>query len=153
MGEYITKYGVINPDKYNTFEVKMAASAVIKAKGCNFIVRDTSGYYAMAAATGVIDAIIVNAVDMTCSSTAGATKLVAIPAAAAPLCTAQVLTGTIAQTDCGATCDLVVSSDVIGINVDASSVDPIQILEVNVTEGYAVIQPNITKVIPAAATV
>ena len=128
------KFGIIDGFPYPNFEGLMAASEVLKAKGANIVVRDSSGHYAMAAATTALCyGIVLDAADETTSSTAGATKKTIVPATSFPRMLMKVLTGTVAQTDVGKTCDLVLSSSRMGVNVDASTYDPILILSVDVT--------------------
>jgi hypothetical protein len=133
------KFGVVNPDKYDNYQGFMSDSEVLKAKGCNIIVKDSSGYFDMAAATtSLCYGVIISHSDETSSSTAGGTAVTYIPAQSFPKMRMKVLTGTVAQSDVGKTCDLVLSSSVMGVNVDASTYDPIMILEVDVTNNEIV---------------
>ena len=127
------KFGIIDGFPYPNHKGLMAASEVLKAKGANIVVIDGSGHFAVAAATTALCyGVILDAADETTSSTAGATEKTIIPATSFPRMRMKVLTGTIAQTDVGKTCDLVLSSSRMGVNVDASTYDPILILEVDI---------------------
>lgn len=140
------KNGVIDGEHLPNFKALMAASEVIKAKGANFIERDSSGHFTIAdASTTLLYGILIDHSDETTLSTAGETVKNAVPASACPKVLMDVITGTATQAMVGKTCDLAVSSNKVGADVTASTTDVLLIIEVNLDTGQIVAIPNPAK--------
>lgn len=134
MANQSLEYGKRRGD--DTYEVAypIGASEVFKKKGGAFLKDDSSGRLEVATATdqNIIGHLADFAEDFTASSTEGATILKVNTDLQAHY-ELPINTGTWAATMRGKTCDLSVSSSIQGLNLSASSVDIVELIEVGTT--------------------
>lgn len=137
------KFGVIDPAQYSQIPVRLASAEVFKANGCNLVVCDAgTGYFEKAINTDTLLAGVIEVGDLTVGSSDGDSVRSMIPANQFPVMRIKVLTGTIALTDILKTCDIVLSSNRIGLNVDASTYDTMLILDADVANNEALVTFN-----------
>ena len=116
------KYGCINPEGKASIIGSMGASEVIKAASGRFVKQDGSGYLEIAADGDTELYGFVEISEQTCSATEGSTKANCIVDANAQF-KIPVDSGTYVITMRGKTCDLAVSNDIQGAQLDASAED------------------------------
>ena len=124
----------------------IGASEVFKKKGGAFLADDSSGRLeiATAAVTNIIGHLADFAEDFTASSTEGATVLKVNTDLDAHY-ELPINTGTWAATMRGKTCDLSVSSSIQGLNLSASSIDIVELIEAGTTNPAGTVVSAICK--------
>jgi len=126
------KYGPIkNEDSCPKIPITMGASEVLRAKSGRFVKDDGSSRMEVAGDGSTLLAGWVESGDLTCSTTEGGTILPFIPAAAAlnVVFRIPINSGTFAATMRNNTCDLSVSSNIQGAQLDASSEDTVIVVD------------------------
>jgi hypothetical protein len=127
------------------FSYPVGASEIFKKLGASFVTVDGSGRIEVAGAadTAIIGSAVFNE-DFTSSSTEGGTNLpVNIDLNA--VFEIPINAGTYAATMRGETCDLSDSSNVIGANLTASSVDIIEIVDAGYTNAAGTVTTVLVK--------
>ena len=117
----------------------MGASEVISAQSGRFVTEDAAGYLDIAEDGSVELAGWVEAGAQTASATNGVTKVGLIPAANCPaVFRIPVNSGTYLITMLGKTCDISISSNIQGAQLDASAEDTLVIVGGDLVNNYYV---------------
>lgn len=134
MAQQKTEYGFRGGNKYNV-PYPIGASEVFKKAGGGFLIDDTSGRLeiALAASTRIVGHVDNFTEDFTASSTEGATVL-PVNVMLEAIYELPINAGTYATTMRGETTDLSISSSIQGVNLAASAVDVIEIVDAGYTD-------------------
>lgn len=129
MGNQSIQYGRRAGGSQYVFEWPIGASEVFKKKGGAFLVDDASGRLEIATATGTkIQGHALFQDDLTASSTEGATVL-QVDMDLDNIYELPINSGTWADTMRGKVCDLSISSSIQGLNLAASSIDIVELID------------------------
>ena len=134
------------------FTFPVGASEIFKQAGSSFVIDDASGRIEIAAAgeTNIIGAALLNA-DLTASATEGATKA-EVDMSYESVYEVPIITGIWADTMRGKTCDLVVSSDKQGVDLEASGEDVVQLIDKATTNPAGTVVSVLVRLVPAKLT-
>ena len=130
------------------FTFPVGASEVFKQAGSSFVIDDASGRVEIAVAgeTNIIGAALLNA-DLTASSTEGGTK-VEVDLSYESVYEVPINAGTWADTMRGKVCDLVVTSDIQGVDLGASGEDVVQLIDKGTTNAAGTVVSVLCKLNP-----
>lgn len=148
MAAQSTEYGKRQGHNHTVFSFPVGASEVFKKKGGSFVTIDGSGRVEIAIA-GDVD-IIGHALfneDFTASSTEGSTT-VPVDMSFDSVYEVPIITGTWADTMRGELCDLVVSSNIQGVDLTASGEDCIQLIDKGYTNAAGTVVSVLCRIHP-----
>src|SRR3990167_8655931 len=133
MAQQSTEYGKRQGHNHNIVSFPVGASEVFKKKGGAFVHLDDSGRVEIATATDtdIIGHALFNE-DLTASSTEGGTTVM-VDMSWDSVFELPINTGTWADTMRGEVCDLSISSSIQGVNLSASAIDVIQLIDKGTT--------------------
>ena len=152
MAQQSIEYGRRRGKDTLRFTFPVGASEVFKKAGSSFVIEDASGRVEIAAAgeTNVIGHALLNE-DHTASSTEGATK-VEVDLSYESVYEVPIITGTWADTMRGKVCDLVVTSDIQGVDLGASGEDVVQLIDKGTTNAAGTVVSVLVRLVPAKLT-